>query len=108
MQSPTTKGRTCRRAISKSPQHSPSPSPRRVSSPEAFCWQHREQATPCASPSPRGLQSTTIQERTSIDTLVDRLGLLEAEAKKEQRKQRRKQVPPPYDPDRVIQSIEHS
>jgi T5orf172 domain len=88
----TANGRPCRRAISKSPQSSPSPSPRRSPSPEAFCWQHKDQANSQATASPQGLQSSTIRERTSIDTLVDRLGLLEVEQKKEQ-KQHRKPVP---------------
>src|SRR6266536_2384136 len=91
----TSTGRPCRRAISKSLQASPSPSPRRSPSPEAFCWQHKEQATPHASPTPNRIQSATIQERTSIDTLVDRLGLLEVEARKEDRKKRRKPVERP-------------
>jgi len=91
----TSTGRPCRRAISKSPQASPSPSSRRLPSPEVFCWQHKEQAIPHASPSPNRIQSATMQERTSIDTLVDRLGLLEVEARKEERRHRRKQVPGP-------------
>jgi hypothetical protein len=103
----TSNGRPCRRAISKSPQSSPSPSPRRSPSPEAFCWQHKDQADAHAA-SPQGLQSTTIRERTSIDTLVDRLGLLEVEQKKEQkkeRKQHRKPVPV-QDPEKVLQRVD--
>jgi len=80
----TSSGRPCRRAIAKSPQSSPSPSPRRAPSPEAFCWQHKDQAEPR-----QGLQSPSIRERTSVDTLVDRLGLLEVET---QRKAHRKPV----------------
>lgn len=80
----TSNGRPCRRGLSKSPQSSPSPSPR-ASSPNGFCWQHKDQAQ-----TPQGLQSTTIKERTSIDTLAERLGLLEVEQRK-----RRKPVPKP-------------
>ncbi|KAH8663556.1 meiotically up-regulated gene 113-domain-containing protein [Tricladium varicosporioides] len=83
----TSNGRPCRRALSKSPQSSPSPSPQKIPSPEAFCWQHREQATAPPSPSPQ--RPNAIRERTSVDTLVDRLGLLEVEQRKE-RKPRRK------------------
>lgn len=76
----TSNGRPCRRAISKSPQSSPSPSPQRLPSPEAFCWQHREQASASNTPTPSPQRKhQTIQERTSVDTLVDRLGLLEVE-----------------------------
>ncbi|KAL2074656.1 hypothetical protein VTL71DRAFT_8435 [Oculimacula yallundae] len=97
----TTSGTPCRRAISKSPQSSPTPSPRRKSStgrpssPDAFCWQHKNQAPsqPGAGASPQGIQSATIRERTSVDTLVDRLGLLEVEERKKEK--RRKAVPKP-------------
>lgn len=77
----TSAGRPCRRALSRTPQSSPSPSPR-ISNPEAFCWQHKDQVS--MKPSP--LRQTTMRERTSIDTLVDRLNLLEVQ---EERKQSR-------------------
>jgi hypothetical protein len=84
----TSNGRPCRRGISKSPHVSPSSSPRRASSPEAFCWQHKEQAAVhCAAPI--GIQSKTIRERTSVDTLAERLGLLEVEQKKQERRRRK-------------------
>jgi hypothetical protein len=77
----TSTGRPCRRGLSKSPQSSPSPSPR-TASPDGFCWQHKDQAK---STLPQGLPSTTIKERTSIDTLTERLGLLEVEQRKRQK-----------------------
>lgn len=83
----TSNGQPCRRSISKSPNLSPSPSSPGASSPEAFCWQHKNQVTP-GSVSPQGIQSATIRERTSVDTLIDRLGLLEVEERKKERKQR--------------------
>ena len=95
----TSNGRPCRRAIAKSPQSSPSPSPRRTPSPEAYCWQHRDQAA-SGHASPQGLQNSTIKERTSIDTLAERLGLLGVE---KQRKQRRKPVPSPEKPSATTQ-----
>lgn len=69
----TSNGRPCRRAVSKSAQTSPSQGP------GAFCWQHKDQYTHA---SPQGLKSTTIQVRTSVDSLADRLGLLEVERRK--------------------------
>ena len=47
-----------------------------------YCWQHQDQA---GAP-PQGLQSFTIKDRTSTDTLVDRLGLLDIQQRKEQRR----------------------
>jgi hypothetical protein len=93
----TSNGRPCRRAIAKSPQSSPSPSPRRSPSPEAYCWQHRDQAA-----SPQGRQNTTIKERASIDTLVDRLGLLEVE------KQPETQRKPAHEPGNATHPAQHS
>lgn len=56
----TSSGRPCRR-----------PSP-------AFCWQHTDQTPPPPSiKEMRRPSSPTIKERASIDTLVERLGLLE-------------------------------
>jgi hypothetical protein len=69
----TLNGRPCRRAVSKSVRATPSQGP------DVFCWQHKDQA---AHVSPQGLQSTTIRERTSVDTLIGRLGLLEVEQRK--------------------------
>jgi len=102
----TSSGRLCRRPISKSSQSSLSPSPRRTPSPEAFCWQHKDQAEVHPGSSPQGLQSATIRERTSIDTLVDRLGLLEVETLTRERKQRRKPVPV-NDPEKASQKVDH-
>lgn len=90
----TANGEPCRRSLSKSPNVSPSPSPRRASSPEAFCWQHKDQVVALGVASPQGIQSATIRERTSVDTLIDRLGLLEVEERKKERRQR-KPVPRP-------------
>ncbi|TVY13701.1 hypothetical protein LARI1_G009619 [Lachnellula arida] len=78
----TSNGRPCRRALSRTPQSSPSPSPRAPSA-EAFCWQHRDQAS-IHIPSPQ--RPGPIRERSSIDTLVDRLNLLEVQEKKEPRR----------------------
>ncbi|KAB8297374.1 hypothetical protein EYC80_002719 [Monilinia laxa] len=80
-------GKPCRRGLSKSPNNSPSPSPSRGAlSPEAFCWQHKDQAGQAALP----VQSrpNPLRERSSVDTLVERLGLLDVDPKKSKGKQR--------------------
>lgn len=80
----TSSGRLCRRAVTGSPRSanakSPSSSPNsslREEKVEGYCWQHKEQASQSASATPRSLPNREIRERTSVDTLVDRLGLLE-------------------------------
>lgn len=81
-------GKPCRRGLSKSPQSSPSPSPSRggVLSPDAFCWQHKDQAgQAAAAPQTR---PNPLRERSSVDTLVERLGLLDVGSKKNKGKQR--------------------
>lgn len=75
----TANGRPCRRSIVKS---SPSPRP-----PSPFCWQHSNQATLPIQP--------TIKERTSVDTLVDRLGLLDVGHKKRRTDEKRRPKPKP-------------
>lgn len=42
---------------------------------EGYCWQHKDQAM--AGVEPQGLQHSTIRERSSIDTLINRLGIIE-------------------------------
>lgn len=103
-------GRPCRRPLSKSARSSPASSPG-ASSPNivaaGYCWQHSDQASPGATP--QGLQNSTIKERTSVDTLVDRLGLLEVEQRKGH-KQKRKSVQdkPIVAPEHPLQPPRHS
>lgn len=73
----TANGRPCRRAVSKSAQYLPRQDP------GPFCWQHKDQAAYAA---PQVPQPTTIRERTSVETLIDRLGLLEVEQRKRPRR----------------------
>lgn len=95
----TSSGRLCRRAIAAS---SPSATVRLslqsqiedIVPSDAFCWQHKDQATGAEGVPPKGAQSSTIRERTSVDTLVDRLGLLELKPEKTTAKQRRKSSQP--------------
>lgn len=92
----TSNGRSCRRALAASTQSSPNAkqSPRDgvvafISKDGAdhegaaafFCWQHKEQAESLAAANYSGRKSGVVrlQDRTSLDTLVDRLGLLEVE-----------------------------
>jgi hypothetical protein len=58
----TASGRPCRRAVSPDILH-------------RLCWQHVDQAVHAAQPQ----RPTKIRERSSVDTLVDRLGLLEVQ-----------------------------
>lgn len=48
------------------------------SDPDAYCWQHKDQAASSASPSPGPQASNTpiFESRTSIDSLTARLGLM--------------------------------
>ncbi|RFU26424.1 hypothetical protein B7463_g9906, partial [Scytalidium lignicola] len=77
----TSNGRPCRRPLGKPrlslPGHDNSGNPSEF----GYCWQHMDQAgivNPCGVAHP-GLEHTTIKERTSIDTLVDRLGLIQVD-----------------------------
>lgn len=97
----TSSGRPCRRALATSPRSSPLPraSPSAINGVLAvvstdgddgagveaaafFCWQHKEQAERLAGDTngQRAGQKTKVvelKERTSVDTLIDRLGVLE-------------------------------
>lgn len=80
-------GKPCRRGLSKSPHASPSPSPSRGSlSPDSFCWQHKDQAG--QAPLLTQPRPNPLRERSSVDTLVERLGLVDLEPKKTKGKQR--------------------
>jgi hypothetical protein len=95
----TSSGRLCRRAIA--PSVSPprarlslkSPSNEDLSA-DAFCWQHKDQAAIAQGQAANVLRNSTIRERTSVDTLIDRLGLLEIKPEKTAVKQRRKSTQP--------------
>ncbi|KAI1099119.1 DUF1766-domain-containing protein [Jackrogersella minutella] len=84
----TSGGRPCRRDLNSSPASSPMP-PRtkaklRVddpSDPDLYCWQHKDQASLSAksSPGPRTNKTPILESRESLDTLINRLGIVEAE-----------------------------
>lgn len=92
----TSSGRPCRRPLGTSPQCSPT-APRKSKNGVVaileqgddehdgaaafFCWQHQDQAETLTSGDQSGRRANIIplQPRTSIDTLVDRLGVLDVE-----------------------------
>ncbi|KAI9896863.1 hypothetical protein N3K66_007885 [Trichothecium roseum] len=84
----TSNGRPCRRALDKPPVHTYGRRPRTPDAPRddsQFCWQHRDQANVSAhsSPGPRANATPILEEepRTSLDTLADRLGLVDLQEK---------------------------
>lgn len=96
----TGSGRPCRRAIAAAPgaaklRHESDGSLSPLITRNAFCWQHKDQTNVSHGDAQPQLQNSTIQERTSIDTLAERLGLLEVESQQEKRNQRRKPKPAP-------------
>lgn len=92
----TESGRPCRRSLATSPKLSPLPRVNRRTKDGVlavlpgdsehegaaafFCWQHKDQAATLQSGAQGNGNGTTLfplTERTSIDTLVDRLGVLD-------------------------------
>ncbi|KND87418.1 hypothetical protein TOPH_07926 [Tolypocladium ophioglossoides CBS 100239] len=74
----TSSGRPCRRPIARAAaapasRFAPDPSDERL-----YCWQHKEQASlwTRSSPGPRACAQPIPEERSSLDTLADRLGLV--------------------------------
>jgi hypothetical protein len=82
----TSSGRPCRRALAAAPQPATLFPRKKVPDPRdesLYCWQHKEQAANSArsSPGPRGTATPILEERTSLDTLADRLGLVDLQEK---------------------------
>ena len=92
----TSTGRPCRRPLGSSPQSSPTSKRKSKSGVIAvlqpsdedhegaaayFCFQHKDQAETLAGGDQDGRQANIVpvQQRTSIDTLVDRTGVLDVE-----------------------------
>lgn len=83
----TTTGRPCRKALAASPQTSPTPSPSRASGVLAvlheehaaafFCYHHKDQAVQLLAKSRNQTSLHTLKEKSSIDTLLERVGVLE-------------------------------
>ncbi|KAI9782531.1 MAG: hypothetical protein M1816_001869, partial [Peltula sp. TS41687] len=80
----TSSGRPCRRGIGKSPRAAAPPSPTpgadvlRVDATTLFCWQHKDQVKRCEpqETASRQQEQKILAQRSSIDTLVDRLGIV--------------------------------
>lgn len=99
----TASGRPCRRSLAASPKSSPSPNGNRgvcVVLPNIdsshnraaafFCWQHVEQANGLADDEHAGQsQIVHLKERSSIDTLVNRIGVLDIEADSNRERQQK-------------------
>ncbi|OTA98459.1 hypothetical protein M426DRAFT_325962 [Hypoxylon sp. CI-4A] len=87
----TSGGRPCRRDLSSSPGSTPVPPPPKSnklrvddpSNPDLYCWQHKDQASLSAksSPGPGRITKPILETRESLDTLIDRLGIVEAQQK---------------------------
>lgn len=106
----TASGRPCRRPVA-GPGTPPvarfSVAELRVDDPRderLYCWQHKDQATLSAhsSPGPRMSSTPILEERTSLDTLADRLGIVaqqaQAQKPKRQKQQPQSAVGPPSRP----------
>ncbi|KAF5025112.1 hypothetical protein F66182_2813 [Fusarium sp. NRRL 66182] len=93
----TSNGRPCRRPVVQQTPNADkrgrpvTPDPRDES---LYCWQHREQANMSAhsSPGPRATATPILEGRTSLDTLADRLGLVDLEDKKKPKKDGQQRV----------------
>lgn len=82
----TTNGRPCRRALAAFPGTSPLASPGRDNGVLAvldennaaafYCWQHKDQAETLAAQPEQRTTLYPLKERSSIDTLIDRVGVL--------------------------------
>ncbi|AEO56667.1 hypothetical protein MYCTH_2301828 [Thermothelomyces thermophilus ATCC 42464] len=90
----TSNGRPCRRPIAA--EDAPSGSTRlkpgniRTDDPtdeSLYCWQHKDQASASAKSSsgPRMSHTPILEERTSLDTLAERLGLVRTQSEKPQK-----------------------
>ncbi|MCJ1469218.1 hypothetical protein MMC07_007851 [Pseudocyphellaria aurata] len=90
----TSSGRPCRRALAASPASSPntnrsardgvlaSSKDHHEGAAAFYCWQHKAQAAVLTANERDGTEASVVQirDRTSVDTLVDRLGLIEVNA----------------------------
>ncbi|KAI0884171.1 DUF1766-domain-containing protein [Annulohypoxylon maeteangense] len=111
----TSGGRPCRRDLNSSPGSSPA-APRITkptkllvddpSNPDLYCWQHKDQASLSAKSSPGPKTTPILETRESLDTLIDRLGIVEAE--RHGRKNHHSDRPSRPDDGRHNEKISHS
>ncbi|GAB0134684.1 hypothetical protein EsDP_00003045 [Epichloe bromicola] len=86
----TSSGRPCRRPINTPARATATLSPRGrgrkmdLGDETLYCWQHKEQASHSAqsSPGPRRDTKPILEERSSLDTLADRLGIMDLQDKR--------------------------
>lgn len=91
----TGNGRPCRRPLASSTNSSPAGSPskhaKQTDAGSSYCWQHKDQAPAVAAHgathTPHNPQQ--LKPRTSVDTLMDRLGVLEINDSQDASKKRR-------------------
>lgn len=108
----TSSGRPCRRPLTSSPPSTPSKGVVAVVGPDGtdltvlFCWQHKDQAQQYLDSLKQEKKTahSQLKPRSSIDTLVDRLGLLEIDEKTKRRQSNR----PGRIPSRIYTSNSHS
>lgn len=101
----TTEGRPCRRGLAATPGTSPAPSPSRAHGVLAilrdgaghhtdaaafYCWQHKDQADELVAADTNRTKLYPLKEKSSIDNLVDRLGVLDLEEDSQQGRKRKK------------------
>ncbi|ETN40831.1 uncharacterized protein HMPREF1541_05111 [Cyphellophora europaea CBS 101466] len=103
----TASGRPCRRALAASPKSSPVPSPSRndrgvlavLDQDDAaafYCWQHKDQAESLAAQAEQRTTLFTLKEKSSIDTLADKVGVIDLDSEvSSKRKKRRSHGPEP-------------
>ncbi|KAI0835761.1 DUF1766-domain-containing protein [Hypoxylon sp. FL0890] len=106
----TSGGRPCRRDLNSpgpSPASTPRPKVNRLhvddpSNPDLYCWQHKDQASSSArsSPGPKTKTTPILESRESLETLIDRLGIVEA--------QRQGRKPAKHGDNRHNEKIAHS
>ncbi|KAJ5495178.1 hypothetical protein N7539_000294 [Penicillium diatomitis] len=94
----TTQGRPCRRALASSATPSPASTPHKWNArqdatdiSDLYCWQHKDQAQ-SAVPTLND-HSSPVKPRTSIDTLMDRLGVLDIQDKPSRKAQPSRKKP---------------
>ena len=111
----TSNGRPCRRALASTLQPSGAQSPgggrgvvavlhnHKKGDPNGvaafYCWQHKDQAEQLVDPAQQDAKIVPLRERTSIDTLIDRVGILALDEdvknskRKHQMRRRKHQTP---------------
>ncbi|KAK2597441.1 hypothetical protein QQS21_005989 [Conoideocrella luteorostrata] len=90
----TSNGRPCRRPLGGAAQATLAPRGRGakidLGDETLYCWQHKEQASHSAKSSPGPRKSAAppiLEERSSLDTLADRLGVLDLQGRKSGKQQ---------------------